>query len=45
MVLTKLFAGQQWRHSDREQTYGHGERQKEEKRKKGEEEEGRVRKM
>ena len=31
MVLTKLFAGQQWRHSDREQTYGQGERQKEEK--------------
>ena len=24
MVLMKLFAGQQWRHRPREQTYGHG---------------------
>ena len=24
MVLRKLFAGQQWRHRHREQTYGHG---------------------
>ena len=24
MVLMKLFAGQQWRHRHREQTYGHG---------------------
>ena len=23
MVLMKLFAGQQWRHRQREQTYGH----------------------
>ena len=26
MVLIKLFAGQQWRNSHSEQTYGHGER-------------------
>ena len=26
MVLKSLFAGQQWRHRHREQTYGHGER-------------------
>ena len=25
MALMKLFAGQQWRHRHREQTYGHGE--------------------
>ena len=24
MVLKNLFAGQQWRHRHREQTYGHG---------------------
>ena len=24
MALTKLFAGQQWKHRHREQTYGHG---------------------
>ena len=24
MVLIKLFAGQQWKHRHREQTYGHG---------------------
>ena len=34
MVLMKLFAGQQWRHRNREQTYGHGVG--------GEEEEGRM---
>ena len=27
MVLTNLFAGQQWRHRHREQTYGHGARE------------------
>ena len=26
MVLKNLFAGQQWRNRQREQTYGHGER-------------------
>ena len=26
MVLKNFFAGQQWRHRHREQTYGHGER-------------------
>ena len=26
MVLKNLFAGQQWRDRQREQTYGHGER-------------------
>ena len=26
MVLTNLFTGQQWRHRNREQAYGHGER-------------------
>ena len=26
MVLKTLFAGQQWRNRQREQTYGHGER-------------------
>ena len=26
IVLKNLFAGQQWRHKHREQTYGHGER-------------------
>ena len=26
MVLMNRFAGQQWRHRHREQTYGHGER-------------------
>jgi len=29
MVLTKLFAGHQWRHRHREQTYGHGVGRKE----------------
>ena len=28
MGLMKLFAGQQWRHRHREQTYGHGRRRK-----------------
>ena len=26
MILKNLFAGQQWRNTHREQTYGHGER-------------------
>ena len=26
MVLMNIFAGQQWRRRDKEQTYGHGER-------------------
>ena len=26
MVLKNLFAGQQWRNRQREQTYGHGEK-------------------
>ena len=26
VVLIKLFSGHQWRHGNREQTYGHGER-------------------
>ena len=30
MVLINLFAGQQWRNRDREQTYGHGWGQEEE---------------
>ena len=29
MVLKNLFAGQQWRNTHREQTYGHGERGRE----------------
>ena len=29
MVLNNLFAGQQWRHRHREQTYGHRERGRE----------------
>ena len=27
MVVKNLFTGQQWRNRDREQTYGHGERE------------------
>ena len=26
MIMTNLFAGQQWRNRHREETYGHGER-------------------
>ena len=31
MVLTNLFAGQQWRRRHRKQTYGHRQRRREDK--------------